>query len=58
MTSHIYINSTTLHTYKVDDIMVSILTHQTVATPGDLGLSCLLLSLPLFLCYLIISDHL
>jgi hypothetical protein len=38
-TSSIYINLTTLRTYKVDDIMLSILTHQTLATPGVLGLS-------------------
>jgi hypothetical protein len=29
----------TLRTCKVDDIVLSILTHQTVATPRDLGLS-------------------
>jgi hypothetical protein len=38
----------TLYTYKVDDIMLSILMHQTIATPGVLGLSHLLPSLPLF----------
>jgi hypothetical protein len=43
-----YKMTTTLHTYKLVDFLVSILTHQTVATPGVLGLSCLLLSLPLF----------
>jgi hypothetical protein len=51
-------NSMTLRTYKVDDIMVFILTHPTIATPSDLGLSCLLPSLPCFLCYILISDHL
>jgi hypothetical protein len=32
-------NVTTLRTHKVDDISLPILTHQTVTTPGDLGLS-------------------
>jgi hypothetical protein len=32
-------DATTLRTCKVDDIFLSILTHQTVAMPGDLGLS-------------------
>jgi hypothetical protein len=36
-----YTNLTTLRTYKVDDIMLSILTHQSLATLGVLGLSCL-----------------
>jgi hypothetical protein len=31
--------ATTLHTCKVEDNLLSILTHQTVAMPGDLGLS-------------------
>jgi hypothetical protein len=31
----------TLCTCKVDDISLSILRHQTITTPGDLGLSCL-----------------
>jgi hypothetical protein len=44
----VYNKTTTLHTYKLIDFLVSILTHQTVATPSVLGLSCLLLSLPLF----------
>jgi hypothetical protein len=38
----------TLHTYKLIDFLLSILTHQTLVTPGVLGLSRLLLSLPLF----------
>jgi hypothetical protein len=29
----------TLYTCKVDNILLSILTHQTITTPGDLGLS-------------------
>jgi hypothetical protein len=43
----VYRNMTTLRTCKVDNIFLSILTHQTVAMPGDLGLSHLKLSLPL-----------
>jgi hypothetical protein len=43
-----YIKMTTLSMYKVDDIMLSILWYQTLATPGVLSLSCLLPSLPLF----------
>jgi hypothetical protein len=43
-----YKKKTTLHTYKLVDFWLSILTHQTIATPGVLGLSHLLLSLPLF----------
>jgi hypothetical protein len=38
----------TLHTYKAVHILLSILTHQTLTTPGVLGLSHLLPSLPLF----------
>jgi hypothetical protein len=38
----------TLCTYKLINIWLSILTHRSLATPGVLGLSCLLLSLPLF----------
>jgi hypothetical protein len=34
-------NAMTLCTRKVDDNSLSILMHQTVTTPGDLGLSCL-----------------
>jgi hypothetical protein len=43
-----YKKTTTPHTYKLVDFLVSILMHQTVATPGVLGLSRLLPSLPLF----------
>jgi hypothetical protein len=42
-----YKKLTTLYTYKVNDIMLSILRHQTLTMPGVLGLSRLLLSLPL-----------
>jgi hypothetical protein len=49
---------TTLCIYKVNDFLLSILPHQTLKTPSVLGLSCLLLSLPCFLCYILISDHL
>jgi hypothetical protein len=42
-----YRKTTTLCRCKVDDKSLSILTHQTIATPGDLGLSCLKPSLPL-----------
>jgi hypothetical protein len=43
-----YKKLTTLYTYKVDDIILSILMHQTIAMHGVLGLSRLLPSLPLF----------
>jgi hypothetical protein len=46
-TSHIQ-KPTTLSIYKVDDILLSILPHQTITMPGDLGLSHLLPSLPSF----------
>jgi hypothetical protein len=45
----------TLSMYKVDDILLSILPHQTLTTPGVLGLPHLLLSLLCFLCYILIS---
>jgi hypothetical protein len=34
-------------------LLLSILIHQTLATPGDPSLSCLLTSLPCFLCYIL-----
>jgi hypothetical protein len=43
-----YKRTTTLHTYKLIDFWLSILMHQTITTPSVLGLSHLLLSLPLF----------
>jgi hypothetical protein len=42
-----YQKPTTHCTYKVVDILLSILTHQTLTMPSVLGLSCLSLSLPL-----------
>jgi hypothetical protein len=50
-------NPMTLCTYKLIDFSLSILMDQTLKTPGVLGLSCLLLSLPYLLCYILISDH-
>jgi hypothetical protein len=47
-----------LSTYKLIDFWLSILMHQTITTPGVLGLSCLLLSLPLFPMLPPISNHL
>jgi hypothetical protein len=44
----------TLCIYKVDDILLSILPHQTLKTPGVLSLSRLLTSLPCFLYYILI----
>jgi hypothetical protein len=43
-----YKKTMTLCTYKLVNFLLSILMHQTVATPGVLSLSHLLLSLPLF----------
>jgi hypothetical protein len=51
-------NPMTFCIYKLDDFSLSILLHQTLKTPGVLGLSCLLPSLPCLLCYILISDHL
>jgi hypothetical protein len=44
----VYKKMMTLYTYKLVDFLVSILMHQTIATPSVLGLSHLLPSLPLF----------
>jgi hypothetical protein len=54
----VYNKMMTLRIYKVDDFLLSILLHQTLAMPSVLSLSCLLPSLPCFLCYILISDHL
>jgi hypothetical protein len=48
----------TLCIYKLVDFSLSILLHQTLKTPSVLSLSRLLPSLPCFLCYILISDHL
>jgi hypothetical protein len=53
-----YTKPTTLCIYKLNNFSLSILPHQTIKMPGVLGLSCLLLSLPCSLCYILISDHL
>jgi hypothetical protein len=44
----VYKKTMTLHTYKLINFWLSILMHQTIAMPGVLSLSRLLLSLPLF----------
>jgi hypothetical protein len=43
-----YKKLTTLHTYKLVDFLLSILTHQSLTMPSVLSLSCLFPSLPLF----------